>query len=154
MYVSSIIWEKGPYTINSFPANGNFCCLLITFANSVDPDQAWQNVRSDLDPNCLTFWWYSRKIFFEKVNFLKNPQTTEKHAKLPSMQRINELWRPGLAPDKALFSSEKFWYFSYFSMKIHVMVTLWKCTAKVLLMSTHKICFTGEIQTCLKGHLY
>ena len=26
--------------INSFPASGNFCCLLITFPNSLDPDQA------------------------------------------------------------------------------------------------------------------
>ena len=28
-------------------------CLLITFANSLDPDQAQQNVGPDLDPNCL-----------------------------------------------------------------------------------------------------
>ena len=34
---------------NSFPVSGNFFHLLITFANSLDPDQA------DLDPNCLTF---------------------------------------------------------------------------------------------------
>ena len=25
---------------NSFPTRGNFCCLLIIFANSLDPDQA------------------------------------------------------------------------------------------------------------------
>ena len=30
------------------------CRLLITFANSLDPDQARQNVGPDLDPNCLT----------------------------------------------------------------------------------------------------
>ena len=29
-------------------------CLLITFANSFNPDKARQNVRPDLDPNCLT----------------------------------------------------------------------------------------------------
>ena len=28
--------------------------LLITFANSLDPDQDRQNVGPDLDPNCLT----------------------------------------------------------------------------------------------------
>ena len=28
--------------------------LLITFANSLDPDQAQQNVWPDLNPNCLT----------------------------------------------------------------------------------------------------
>ena len=40
--------------LNSLPASGNFCNLLITFANSLDPDQARQNVGPDLDPNCLT----------------------------------------------------------------------------------------------------
>ena len=30
---------------NSFPTIGDFCHLLITFANSLDPDQARQNVR-------------------------------------------------------------------------------------------------------------
>ena len=56
---------------NSFPASGDFCRLLITFANSLDPDQAWQNVRPDLDPNCLTLLWYPWKIIFEKVNLKK-----------------------------------------------------------------------------------
>ena len=39
---------------NSLPTSGNFCNLLITFANNLDPDQARQNVGLDLDPNCLT----------------------------------------------------------------------------------------------------
>ena len=39
---------------NSLPASGNLCHLLITFANSLDPDQALRNVGPDLDPNCLT----------------------------------------------------------------------------------------------------
>ena len=30
------------------------CHLLITFTNSLDPDQARQDVGPDLDPNCLT----------------------------------------------------------------------------------------------------
>ena len=75
--------------VNSFPASGNFCHLLITFANSLDQDQARQNVGPDLGPNCLTLWWYSWKNFFERVNFKENPQTTKKHAKLLSMQRVN-----------------------------------------------------------------
>ena len=41
-------------SINTFLASGDFCRLLITFANSLDPDQARQNVGPDLDPNCLT----------------------------------------------------------------------------------------------------
>ena len=32
----------------------DFCSLLITFANSLDPDQDRQNVGRDLDPNRLT----------------------------------------------------------------------------------------------------
>ena len=32
----------------------DFCHLLITFANSLDPDQDRQNISPDLDPNCLT----------------------------------------------------------------------------------------------------
>ena len=39
---------------DSFPTSGDFCRLVITFANSLDPDQARQNVGPDLDPNCLT----------------------------------------------------------------------------------------------------
>ena len=38
----------------SFPASCDICRLLITFANSLEPDQAQQNVGPDLDPNCLT----------------------------------------------------------------------------------------------------
>ena len=40
---------------------------LITFANSLDPDQARQNVGPDLDPNCLTLLWYSWKIFLKEL---------------------------------------------------------------------------------------
>ena len=39
---------------NPLPTGVNFCHLLITFANSLDPDQTRQNVGPDLDPNCLT----------------------------------------------------------------------------------------------------
>ena len=41
--------------IDSFLSSGDFCRLLITFANSSDPDQDRQNVGPDLDPNHLTF---------------------------------------------------------------------------------------------------
>ena len=42
------------FEFNSLHARGEFCCLLITFANSLEPDQARQNVGPVLDPNCLT----------------------------------------------------------------------------------------------------
>ena len=57
-------------TINSFPASGNFCRLLIIFANSLDPDQARQNVGPDLGPNCLALMVFLKDVF-EKVHFEK-----------------------------------------------------------------------------------
>ena len=58
----------------------------------------------------------------------------------------------GIATDKALFSSEKCWYFSYFSMKTYEVGTHKKCLAQALLMSTHNICFHGEIRKILCGY--
>ena len=37
--------------IISLPASGECCRLLMIFANSLDPDQARQNVEPDLGPN-------------------------------------------------------------------------------------------------------
>ena len=42
------------FVFKSLPTRGDFCCLLITFANGLDQDQARQNVRPNLDLNCLT----------------------------------------------------------------------------------------------------
>ena len=47
-------YQQCCFVFNSLPVRGEFCFLLITFANSLDPDQAGQNVVPDLDPNCLT----------------------------------------------------------------------------------------------------
>ena len=59
------------------------CQLLETFANSMDPDQARQNVRPDLDPNYLTLM-VLLKYFLEKVDFKgEKIQRTKKHEKLP-----------------------------------------------------------------------
>ena len=70
---------------NSFPASVNFCRLLITLANSLEPDRARQNVGPDLDPNCLTLMEFL-KDFFEKGDLKKNPQTTKKKTKKKNMQ--------------------------------------------------------------------
>ena len=61
---------------NSYLASGDFCHLLITFANSLELDQDRQNVGPDLDPNCFTMIVF-RKIFFEQVYFEKSQQTTK-----------------------------------------------------------------------------
>ena len=49
--------------LNSLLASSDFWHLLITFANSLNPDQARQNVGPDLDPNCLTPWWHNIKVW-------------------------------------------------------------------------------------------
>ena len=42
------------FSFNSLLASDDFCHLLITFANFLDPDQDGQNVGPDLEPNRLT----------------------------------------------------------------------------------------------------
>ena len=58
----------------SFLASGNYL-LLITLANSLDPDQDRQNAGPDLDPNCLTLIVFLKELF-EEVNFEKSQQKT------------------------------------------------------------------------------
>ena len=65
--------------------------LLITFANSLDPDQARQNVGPDLDPNCLTLMVFLKE-FFEKDDFEKKYQQMSKHMKnYPACIELNSL---------------------------------------------------------------
>ena len=45
---------KSAWGFHYFLASAHFCRLVITFANSLDPDQDGQNMGTDLDPNCLT----------------------------------------------------------------------------------------------------
>ena len=56
-------------SFNSLPASGKFCCPLITFANSLDPDQSPQNVGPGLDPKCVNTLMVFLKEFFKKVDF-------------------------------------------------------------------------------------
>ena len=48
-----------------------------------------QSVGPDLDPNCLTLIVYPKESS-KKVDFENNQQTTKKHEKLPSRQRVKE----------------------------------------------------------------
>ena len=65
--------------------------LFITFANNLDPDQARQNVRPDLDSKLVDTLTVFLKNSFEKLIFKKisRPQK-KKTAKLASMQRVEE----------------------------------------------------------------
>ena len=64
------------------------CRLLITFANSLDPDLALQNVQPDLDPICLTLIVFLKE-FFEKVDFEKISRQQKRGKKFPRWQRVN-----------------------------------------------------------------
>ena len=56
--------------------------------NSLEPDQARQNVGPNQDPNCLTLMVFLNEFFLEKVDFENNQQSTKKHQKLPSKRII------------------------------------------------------------------
>ena len=51
----------------------------MTFANSLDPDQAGQNVGPVLDPKCLTLMVFLE--FFEKVDLKKKSADNKKSMK-------------------------------------------------------------------------
>ena len=68
--ISLLIFCQNFY-VYSFLASGDFCCLLITFANSLDPDQEQQNDGPDLDPKPETLIVF-KKVIFEKVNLKKS----------------------------------------------------------------------------------
>ena len=65
---------------------------------------------------------------------------------------VNEFPDFSIATDKALFSSKKCWYLSYFSVKTYVVGTHLKCLSEALLMSTHNICIRWEIRKILCGY--
>ena len=70
------------------------CHLLIIFTNSLDPDQARQNVGPDLDPNCLTLWNTPEKFFG------KNDLDEEE----PILMCLCFVWFESLRPSQQFFS--------------------------------------------------
>ena len=65
---------------NSFLASHDFFCLLITFANHLDPEQGQQIDSLYLDPNCLTLIVFLKE-FFEKNDFEKKSANDNKSMK-------------------------------------------------------------------------
>ena len=53
-FISSTFFANAAFPFNSFPTSGKLLLSVDNFANSLDPDQARQNMGPDLDPNCLT----------------------------------------------------------------------------------------------------
>ena len=65
---------------NSFHAGGDFCRLLITFTNSLDPDQD-RHVGPDLDPNRLALKVFQKRIFCKKLILKKDSRRQNQDAK-------------------------------------------------------------------------
>ena len=82
-----VIWIQNQIRL-TLSAREIFCRLLITFANSLAPDQAQHNAGPDPDPNCLTLMVFLMSFFFKKYNFEKNIGRRQNQAKLSSMQRV------------------------------------------------------------------
>ena len=72
--------------LNSFLDSGDFCRLLIAFANSLDPDQARHNVCPDLGPNHLTLRLFLEEFFFKKLTLKKVSRRQQKHEKLEDLK--------------------------------------------------------------------
>ena len=68
--------------VNSNLAGEDFCRLLISIANTMDRDQAQQNLGSDLDPNHLTLMVFPKVFFLKMLILEKNQQTTQKQEQL------------------------------------------------------------------------
>ena len=63
----------------------------MTFANSLDPDQAGQNVGPDIGPNCLTLTVFLKEL--KKIVFCSK-KYQQYHAHYPACHRVKpiELW--------------------------------------------------------------
>ena len=65
------------------------------------------------------------------------------------MRKLSEnskKWIGPIATDKPLSSTKKYWYCFLFSTKTYIAGTYFKDFPEALLMSTHNICFCGEIE--------
>ena len=55
------------FSINSFLANGDFCCWLITFANDLDPDQDGHSVAKPFDTDSVHERFFLKKLILKKI---------------------------------------------------------------------------------------
>ena len=76
----------GGKLVTSLPTSV-YCHRLITFANSLNPDQAQQNVGPDLDQNCL----FLKQFFFKKLIF-KNIRRQKSMKNFPVGKELKKLY--------------------------------------------------------------
>ena len=121
------------------------CHLLITFANSMNPDQARQNVLPDLCPNCLTLWLYSWKNISKKLILKKKSADNKKAWKNYPACKAVTLKAPitTAADDKFWdifpnFRKNRVWYFmrivcwQTILMKYHALFVNFEKSGKIL----------------------
>ena len=63
--------------------NSLLTSIVIAFANSLDPDQARQNVGPDQDSNCLPLWWCFGQKQLKTIFFLKKKVSKRQKARKP-----------------------------------------------------------------------
>ena len=84
IFISNCLWYTKIYIINSFLASVDFSCLLITVANSLEPDQDRRRSLSKLFDTLIVFL----KEILNKLTLEKSWHTTMKariftqHAKI------------------------------------------------------------------------
>ena len=89
----------------------------MTLGNSLAPDQPWLIVGSDLDPKPFDTLTVFLQEFHKKMIW-KNWETTKKHVKLSSMQRVN--WSSLIYSDIFTFPLRVFkWTFTFEMWLIH-----------------------------------
>ena len=69
-----------------------FLCLLVLSADNFCK-KFWQEVGPDLDPYCLTIWWYSWKTLFCKSSFWKKVNSMQNYpvGKELKVTAVNEI---------------------------------------------------------------
>ena len=125
--------EKTKGSFNPSPASGNLCQLMITFANSLIPDQARQNVGPDLDSNCnalspsflwlfggFSFVWYL-PLPSEQLSYLKSRILPASRGLALSLKKMVIEWKNDDIKSYNIvelwFISKIKWYFSFKSYK-------------------------------------
>ena len=102
---------EGGTLVNLFPTE---CRLLLTLANSLYQDQAWQNVASDLNPICMTNSWCFWKDLFWKSWFCKISADNKNKNKIQGATIANSLdtekARQNMGPDLDLICLTPSWY--------------------------------------------
>ena len=82
---------------NLLLASGKFCCMLMKFSNSWDPDQARCSVRPDLDPSYLTLIFFLKEDI-EKSNVEEYPQKTKNSTHYAKSKKSLKIFKDRQAP--------------------------------------------------------